>query len=135
MLISQRKTVHETILFCDGGCIGRNPSTIGGTWAWCLISPQDELLEQSSGIITPEKAKMPKITNNLTELLAAVEALSSVVSQWDGTIYTDSKVTYHRLHGSSAFTGIPLWLRQKTENLRRGRRWKVQLLGGHPSAE
>lgn len=118
-------------IFCDGGVIGPNPSPLGGTWAF---SWEDES-KQSAGVITPDDLDVAKITNNQTELLAAVKALSSVSEGWKGTLFTDSMITMYRLTTSDSFKNIPNWLRLKTLKLRRLLRPKVVLIGGHPTKE
>lgn len=123
----------NTSLYTDGGCIGRNPSSLGGTWAWCLVDENGKLLEHESGIVEPSNIGLLTVTNNLTELLAAVKGLSVMPAKWSGIIYTDSLVTLRRITKSQKFNGIPNWLRKETLDLRKNRQWKVILVGGHPS--
>ena len=121
-------------LFVDGGVIKQNPSPFGGTWAWCLVE-DGEKVEGRSGVILPEDlgTKKKVVTNNQTELLAAVQGLSALPLTWAGTLFTDSKVTLHRLLGSPSFNGIPQWLVRKTLELRRNRKWTATLVKGHPT--
>lgn len=137
-------------LYCDGGVIGRNPSAHGGTWAWCEIAERSKdwvLFDHDSGVVCPSDPSSlspgttvswwpPKpITNNVTELWAAVHALTAAGRGWDGVLHTDSKVTMLRLTTGTGFGGVPQWLRLLTLGLRRGRRWKVELVGGHPTKD
>ena len=122
-------------IFVDGGIIGRNPSKIGGTFCWIWIGSDNQPIKSGWGIITPEDLGVPKITNNMTELIAAVRALTSVPPDWAGTLYTDSKVTRIRLTFGEKFKNIPQCIRQKVLNLRRNRRWKVVQVAGHPTQE
>ena len=115
-------------LFCDGGVIGSNPSAFGGTWGWCLIL-DGEMLRHGSGIITPEEARREAVTNNLTELYAAVRALEATRGKIT-TLHTDSKVTQHRLNGGNKFVGVPHWLVKRT---RMCGIVKAVLVGGHPT--
>lgn len=119
-------------LFVDGGVIGKNPSKIGGTWAWCLIE-DGNLIEFKCGCVYAGFVDCGVITNNFTELYAAVRALRSVPDGWEGTLYTDSVVTKHRLTNSDAFVGIPKWLITETKTLRIIKKPKIVLVGGHPT--
>lgn len=124
-------------LYTDGGVIGRNPSSVGGTWAWCQVDENGVLGRWLSGIVEPIAAGLATITNNYTELLAAVEGLEKLPASWDGTVYTDSQVTLYRISKDRAkakYNGIPAELvaRVKTAKERLGA-YKVVLLGGHPT--
>lgn len=125
-------------LYCDGGVIGRNPSPHGGTWAfYYLIGGNDDdptFLKQSS-LVTPDMAGLPMITNNYTELLAAVCGMEVLPGGWDGTIYTDSHVTLCRLVNPGAgMKGIPddLQARLAACKARLGD-FRCVLLDGHPT--
>lgn len=122
------------LLYSDGGIIGRNPSTLGGTWAFCKIQ-SGKMLDSKSGVVTPLENKVEKITNNFTELFAATKALLTIDKEYPTTIFVDSAITLHRLTTSQRFAGIPNWLRLLTLDLRRNRRWKVELVAGHPTRE
>lgn len=137
--MKQTLTDNGGQIFCDGGVIGANPSPAGGTWAWVLVCG-GHVVRHCSGIVTPTAADLPTISNNLTELLAAVEALENIRSHdrnWAGTIYTDSKVTLLRLTQtfSQAFAGIPRELRDRARAVATGKRWKAKLVKGHPTAK
>jgi hypothetical protein len=122
-------------LYADGGVITRNPSDEGGAWAWRLVSDADEIVLQGSGVILPAEAGLPQITNNLTELLACVEALEAMPGSWRGTLFTDSLVTLCRLFNADpSFNGVPPELEARTWAQRR-RLWgyRVVLLDGHPT--
>ena len=116
-------------LYVDGGVIQSNPSRLGGAWAWCLVD-RDRIVRRDSGIIEPGDMGVALVTNNQTELLAAVRGLEAMSSDWAGTLYTDSKVTLARLQGGERFNGVPNWLRIRTLELRRKRRWVVALVAG-----
>lgn len=122
-------------LYCDGGVIGRNPSSVGGTWAWVHVADDGRTRTCSdSGSVTPIDVGLPTVTNNLTELLAAVRGLESLPDEWDGTVYTDSMITKHRLTGSRKFVGIPEWLVERLRFVQaRLGQYRVVLLGGHPT--
>jgi ribonuclease HI len=121
-------------IFCDGGVIGPNPSIMGGTWAWCWVDELNCRIKHNSGVITPKEAGVVKVTNNLTELIAAINAIHSVERDWEGTLYTDSLVTLHRLKRSEKFNGIPNKYRMMVLDIRRLYRGVTyQLIGGHPT--
>lgn len=119
-------------LWCDGGVIGPNPSRLGGTWCFCAIY-QGERINQDWGICTPDIMKTETITNNQTELLAALMALESVPIDWNGVLYTDSKITQGRITIGRKFAGIPDWLRKRVLKRREKHKYRVQLVGGHPT--
>lgn len=122
-----------TRLFTDGGVIKSNPSEYGGTWAWCLVQDDDIKVEVGSGIILPEEMGVRAVTNNMSELYAAIMGLEAMVEGWCGTLYTDSKVTMYRLMNSDSFKGIPTKLVGRCLKLRRNRKWKIAHIGGHPN--
>ena len=119
--------------YCDGGVIERNPSKIGGTWAYCHVTEAE--LMSNYGVITPDDVGLAVITNNLTELYAAVRCLESLPQGWDGVLHTDSLVTLNRLIHARSFTGVPRWLIDRTLKLRRNSKWNVNLVVGHATKE
>lgn len=119
-------------LFADGGVIGPNPSLLGGTYAFCHVH-EGEMIHHGSGIITPEDAKVDRISNNFTECLAVLRALNSVPLDWSGTLYTDSKIAMVRITTGTGFKGLPDWFRLRLLKRRRNRKYKVVLVGGHPT--
>lgn len=121
-------------LYADGGVIQSNPSSIGGTWAWCGVDLAGERFAVSSGVVlaTPQE---PEITNNQMEFVAAVRALDSLPDGWIGILASDSQVTIGRLFWGWAMNNLPeLWLKRWLQV--KGRLGKVTplLLKGHPSA-
>lgn len=125
-------------VYCDGGIAGANPSKIGGSWAHCTVYG-GEIVAYSSGVMTPEEAMMPHITNNFTELLAAVRALQECPDGWKGILYTDSKCTYLRVAqtpSQAKLNNVPDWLcEQLFEVKRRLGNYKLCLVAGHPNKE
>lgn len=119
-------------LYVDGGCVGRNPSPHGGTFAWCVVNRDGKRLRYGSGLILPRDIGMAKVSNNVAELWAAVEGLLAMPSGWAGLLWTDSKVTWWRLTTSIKFNGIPRDLKLRCLRLRTNRAWTPMLLGGHP---
>lgn len=126
-----------TALYTDGGVIRKNPSEIGGTWAWCQVADTGERFEQRSGVVTPAQIGMPWVSNNYTELLAAVEGLEQLPEGWCGVLYTDSFVTLTRISPETKkpkWKNIPDNLRLRAEAAKARAGWfKVVLLGGHPN--
>jgi ribonuclease HI len=123
----------EQCLYTDGGVIGRNPSKLGGTWAWCLIDECGRMLKRDSGVVDGYREKLKVVTNNYTELFAAVTGLWAVGKDFCGTVVTDSQITMGRLTRGTGFAGIPQWLRLRTLELGRNRKWRVELVAGHPT--
>jgi hypothetical protein len=76
-------------LYTDGGVIGRNPSTIGGTWAWRRVERYETTSD--AGVIEARGA-YPTISNNMTELLALVKGLEALPEGWSGRVCSDSKI-------------------------------------------
>jgi len=124
-------------LYTDGGVIGRNPSTIGGTWAYRILTADGQVIEQASGAIIPAEADVDVITNNLTELYAALHGLEKLPANFTGAIYSDSQITLGRLFWSWRWTNIPPWMHNKYRALRkRITTWEQitpVLLAGHPT--
>lgn len=129
-------TQHPLDLYTDGGVIGANPSTLGGTWAYCLVDATGERITCDSGIITPEQAQLPAVTNNLTELLAIIKGREALPYAWTGTIHSDSWVSIQRVFLAAKLRHVPPWLVDRLQTLQRdgwlsGCSWK--LLDGHPT--
>ena len=98
-------------IFTDGGVIGPNPTKLGGTWCWCWVT-SGVILKHESGVVTPGDMGTEVVTNNVTELYAALRALESVPNNWHGTLISDSMVTLHRLRHSNRWKGVPDWMRR-----------------------
>jgi ribonuclease HI len=133
--------VSEQVLYADGGVISRNPSPIGGTWAWCLVQTDGDnegQMRTGSGVIPATEGYGGSVSNNVSELVAAVSALESVPAFWRGTLCSDSQVTLGRLFLGWPLRGVPeplvkrlrrvqLRLQDDLEHVR------SQLLQGHPT--
>lgn len=122
-------------LYTDGGVISCNPSPLGGTFAWCLVD-DDGVIRYGSGVILPREIGKLKVSNNVSELYAALAGLSCLrytEPVWSGTLYTDSSITLRRLTEGKKFSGIPAKMRLQCLELRRGRRWVAKLVKGHPT--
>jgi hypothetical protein len=77
-------------LFADGGLASKNPSPIGGVWAWCGVNANNERIIQRSGFTPP--GKKGTVSNNNSELIALVLALEAMPEGWTGKVCSDSKV-------------------------------------------
>ena len=121
-------------VYTDGGVVLKNPSDIGGTWAYCYVN-EGGLVSEASGYFLPGDLGMKQFTNNFTELLAALLAMEGLPDNWCGTIYTDSFVTKCRIELETVkFNGIPYPIQARVRYTRRRLGgYKVVLLGGHPS--
>lgn len=127
--------MNHSALYVDGGVIGKNPSSVGGSWAARFIAGERVYLEKSDLIFaTPD---MPTISNNLTEMLALVSGLSFLPPKWTGTVYSDSLITLGRAFLGWKWSAIPPWLFKKFgQERKRLVNWeKIDhvLLAGHPT--
>lgn len=124
------------LLFVDGGVIGHNPSEIGGTMAWRRVE-YGSVLKQGSAIITPSGARLPVITNNLTEMLALIMGFEELPESWIGTVCSDSMVTLGRVFMGWKWKNIPTWIHRRYQYERRRLKYFEQfnyvLLDGHPT--
>jgi ribonuclease HI len=109
-------------LYADGGVIRKNPSSIGGTWAFCLVGPDGEqVLEYSGLVIAKGKPRHPDIptavmpdagdiTNNVTEFVAlsvGLAFLSECFPGWSGEVCSDSRITLIRMFEMAKTRGLP----------------------------
>lgn len=130
-----------THLYADGGVIRKNPSPIGGTWAWRQVNQQDTkkhiIGNQTSGLITVADSGMNTVSNNLTEMLAIVHGLFSLPVMWSGVVLSDSELSLNRLFiEETPWRNIPDWLRTKADLARARLDWincTYILLSGHPT--
>lgn len=118
-------------VYADGSTIQANPSPIGGAFAWCHVQHSERIVE-AGGIIPAGWLGLAKVTNNLSELVAAVEAVESLPDGCECVLYSDSRITLHRLNHAEKWNGIPDELRFRAEAVK-PRIWRVKLLAGHPT--
>jgi ribonuclease HI len=118
-------------LYCDGGVIGRNPSDIGGVWAWCLVDTLGALTMRRGFLVPPtanqfahnailfaveqqlmgtdihiehfpgSESVAGRCSNNHTELYAMLDGMEHLPDGWEGSIVSDSIVTLRRMRGES----------------------------------
>lgn len=124
-----------TAVYADGGVIQRNPSPLGGTWAYVYVGADDQQIAHDSGIVLPRQ-NLPLITNNLTEFVALVKALEALPAGWSGQVLSDSQVTLGRMFLGWRLSGIPSVLVRQYEAARARLDWanvRWTLLDGHPT--
>lgn len=123
--------------YVDGATVGPNPSSVGGAWAYVLLDGLERVVAGSSSCVVPADVRLPRVTNNMVEMLAAVNALENLPVGWDGVLRTDSYVTLCRLHKvKRKCQGFPDWLRVRLDVAKsRVGLFIVELVAGHPTAE
>lgn len=127
-------------LYADGGVIKKNPSEIGGTFAWCHVDRESGVrVKEHGGYITPSHARVPAVTNNLTELIAVVHGLIFLPDNWTGLVYSDSLVTLRRVFKNLPLADkVPQWLVDHMRHIRERidlSKCDYVLLDGHPTKE
>ena len=137
-------------LYCDGGLALSNPSPAGGSFAFCGVETLDprplvegetpggldagvERVIEAHGYILPHELGMPLVTNNHTELIAAVCALEAMPPGWSGRLCSDSGCTLGRLFRGERLKNVPGWLSARMgQALARVGAVEPVLLKGHP---
>ena len=127
-------------LFTDGGCILKNPSEIGGTWAYVVRhrathSDEWEIIKRESGVILPSPKYGRTISNNLTELYAIIQASKGLGT--NVLCMTDSLVSMLRASGLTLkYNGLPdAFVNEMKEQLSTTTKWGYVLLSGHPTTK
>lgn len=124
-----------TNLYTDGGLVLRNPSTIGGAWAYVITDQNDEEMLRASGAIKPMDIGMEAVTNQYVELLAVYIGMQQLPDGFAGKILLDSDVTRYRLDRAKRgrFRGIPAEFEAKIlAQMARMGDYKLILLQSHP---
>lgn len=123
-------------IYTDGGCIGPNPSAIGGTWAYCFVNVAGERIHTASGLVSPFDFDGNPITNNLAEFAAMAYALQAAPAGWHGTVYSDNRVVLGRFFEGWKISNLPRWLvdagRAALANIEAPKCTFI-LLDGHPT--
>jgi len=122
-------------LYCDGGVVGKNPSPIGGVFAWCQVENGFRVKEHTAPV-RPADVGAPVVSNNNTELLALLDGIESLPEGWAGRVNSDSQVALGWVFLGWKQEAIPAPLRARLQALRRsgrlfGLEWR--LLQGHPT--
>lgn len=134
-------------LFADGGVILKNPSTIGGTWAWCGVSASGEHIREVGGYLLPNTSTCPgwprvgsrTVTNNESEFYAALRAIESMPAGWSGMLVCDSKITLDRMwqlmQGEHLTAFRSDWQVRACRALQRSDGVRLVHVAGHPTIE
>lgn len=133
-----RPTEQVDSVYCDGGCILKNPSVYGGTYAFCYLDADGNILAQHGGYFTvPElPVGFTDVENNFCETLAILLALEGLPHGWTGSVWTDSKNALNRAKTPQAekFGRCPTWAKQRMLAARRVRPGVAfGLCAGHPT--
>ena len=121
-------------LFVDGGLVGRNPSPIGGCFAWCFVDG-GKIVKTRTGRVFPT-ATSPVITNNQTEMVAMLQGILELPDSYEGSIFSDSMITIGRVSMNWAWQNIDKEQVRQFDALRVIRDFKKMrfvLLDGHPT--
>jgi ribonuclease HI len=139
-------TDEISAIFCDGGVILRNPSEIGGTWAWCAVTQRGDHILEASGYLIPSTApeglahfRMSDafITNNQTEFYAAMRGLETMSAGWSGILASDSQITLKRVERIMDGWTVPLpanWELRMSNAIGRLGKIRLRHVPGHPTA-
>ncbi len=104
-------------LYTDGGVIQKNPSPIGGTWAYCIVI--DNIVHSSGSGVIGVSSDWPTVSNNYSEMMAMIrglEAISTYRVLFD--VSCDSAVTIGRIVNSYAWRNLPNDLVLRYQKLR-----------------
>lgn len=123
--------IEIVALYADGGLIGRNPSDIGGTWAWCGVDRNYNRVIESGGVVP---ANGQPITNNHMEQIAITLALEAMPDGWEGAVYSDSNVALGRVFRGWKQKNLPANVAKRSAAaVARLGEINVVLLQGHPT--
>lgn len=124
-------------VFSDGGNCGRNPS-LTGAWGFRAVSLAEDRSTDYAELVTHLELGQETVTNNIAELLGAVNALECVPVGWTGELWTDSRCTLYRLKRprKAKMKNVPRWLVERliaAAELRPAVAYN--LLAGHPTKD
>lgn len=104
-------------LYTDGGLA---PGT-GGSWAWCAVGEDDEMIFGESGFFAAPPNR--EITSPQAEFAALTKALEAMPDGWAGIVASDHELTLSRFFKGHACFNIPpnMLQRAKTSIDRMGR--------------
>lgn len=135
-MVLENISLASQALYCDGGVILKNPSTIGGTWAVRLVAA-GQVVRDASGTITPAEAETTAITNQLAELYSLVRGLEQLPPDWVGVVFSDCECALGRAFMGWRWSNLPAWLHHRYQAARaRLVHWSEighVLLDGHPT--
>lgn len=120
-------------IYTDGGVIGKNPSKLGGTWAWCGIDEQDQHVWSDSGVLKTQP-NLKLVTNNHMEQIAIVKALEAMPDGWSGKLHSDSMIALRRVFRRARTRNLPPCIKRRAEEaVARLGKIEAVLLNGHPT--
>lgn len=124
-------------LYTDGGVIQKNPSTIGGTWAYCLVTSKGNMLYEDYDVERPERFNNKLVTNNQMELLAVIRGLQTIQRDMIIHVCSDSEITLGRVFKNYSMENIPDWMVNELDTEKRRlnqfKHFRCTLLSGHPT--
>jgi ribonuclease HI len=122
--------------YCDGGCINCNPSPVGGTWAYCFVDAEGDIVAYKSGVISPQGFSGKTVSNNNSELYALCMAILDMPTESYPTFYSDSQVSIGRIFSNWKLNNVPQWLKIKAGDAKQKLcrlDFDYCLLDGHPT--
>lgn len=130
--MNQEILAKVAALYTDGGVIKKNPSVIGGTWAFVAVDADGHRLFEQSGIV-PAPPSRP-VSNNHTEQIAITKALEAMPDGWSGTVYSDSQIALGRVFRGWKENNLPRNISERSRAaLARMGHIRTVLLQGHPT--
>lgn len=119
-------------IYTDGGVIKKNPSEIGGTWAWVGVDADGRAVVERYGAVPCPPNR--KITNNHTEQIAIVKALEEMPDGWSGKVLSDSNCALGRVFKGRSEKNLPKNISERSKKaVRRLGEIETVLLQGHPT--
>ena len=119
-------------LYADGGVILKNPSTIGGTWAFCAVDAEGNRVIERGGVAPATDGRL--ITNNHMEQIAITLALEAMPDGWEGTVYSDSMIALGRVFKGWRLKNLPSNVAKRSAAaVARLGKIETVLLQGHPT--
>jgi ribonuclease HI len=126
------KEIQIVALYADGGVILKNPSTIGGTWAWAAVDAQGNRVIERGGVTPATETRV--ITNNHMEQIALTLALEAMPDGWSGKVYSDSQLALGRMFKGWRIRNLPANVAKRSAAaVARLGRIDIVLLQGHPT--
>jgi ribonuclease HI len=124
--------VEIVAIYTDGGVILKNPSTIGGTWAWCAVDADGNRVIERGGVVPARDGQ--QITNNHMEQIALTLALEAMPEGWSGTVYSDSMIALGRVFKGWRLKNLPANVAKRSAAaVARLGEIQTVLLQGHPT--
>jgi ribonuclease HI len=96
-------------IYCDGGVFRPRRCEVG-SWAWVATDQDDDEVACQYGWMERGSSTPDGVTNNLTELTAAMAALvwmCKATPRWSGRLFSDSQITLGRLSQGWRMKGVP----------------------------